>query len=156
MNLNKPNSKQPSPSPPFMKGGQGGFLNRRGDKFSFLPFNKKLGPYARENRKSSTKSEKILWSFILKKDQTGYRFLRQKPIGNYILDFFCAKLMLAIEVDGDSHDEKSEYDRERDIVLEAIGIKTLRIKDYEVINDIDQLKVTLLKALDQREKELKL
>lgn len=61
-----------------------------------------------------------------------YDFHRQKPIGNYIVDFFCKELMLAIEIDGVSHDEKYYRDIERQKEIEKYGIKFLRFQDIDV------------------------
>ncbi len=62
----------------------------------------------------------------------GYKFHRQKPIGNYIVDFFCSELMLAIEIDGNSHDEKYEKDVLRQKEIERFGVNFLRFSDHEV------------------------
>lgn len=64
----------------------------------FQPYLAKHKTYSRQNRSKPTLTEKIMRN-ILRKDQLGFRFLRQKPIGPYILDFYCAKLQLCIEVD---------------------------------------------------------
>jgi len=79
-----------------------------------------------------TLSEVLLWMKLNKKQMLGLDFCRQKIIGNYIIDFFCLQKMLAIEVDGRSHNEKVEYDAERDKYLESLGIRTLRIYDLDV------------------------
>ena len=62
----------------------------------------------------------------------GYDFHRQKPVGNYIVDFFCNKLMLAIEIDGMSHDEKINEDEERQKRIESFGISFLRFNDLDI------------------------
>jgi very-short-patch-repair endonuclease len=62
----------------------------------------------------------------------GYQFMRQKPIGNYIVDFFCSKLKLVIEIDGESHSGKQEYDFKRQKELEALGLSFLRFYDRDV------------------------
>lgn len=70
----------------------------------------------------------------------GYQFYRQKPIGNYIVDFFSYKLRLVIEIDGDSHDDHTyKYDSERQKKLESIGLTVLRFDDHEVKNDMDNV-----------------
>jgi len=70
----------------------------------------------------------------------GYRFLRQKPIGEYIVDFFCNNLRLVIEVDGDSHNEENfEYDMTRQTWLESIGLTVLRFDDLEVKKDMENV-----------------
>ena len=119
----KSNSKQHAE----YSGGRGRVVMR-----PVLPENKNLKPFALELRKRMTLSEVLLWKRLNKKQMLGLDFCRQKQIGNYIIDFFCLKKMLAIEVDGDSHNEKVEYDAERDRYLESLGIKTLRIYDLDV------------------------
>ena len=70
----------------------------------------------------------------------GYQFYRQKPIGNYIVDFFSYRLRLVIEIDGESHDESSfEYDQMRQKYLESIGLKVLRFDDLEVKRDLENV-----------------
>ena len=66
----------------------------------------------------------------------GYQFMRQKPIGEYIVDFYCSKLKLAIEIDGCSHDGNFCYDIRRQKFLESIGITVLRFNDADVKRDI--------------------
>ncbi len=69
----------------------------------------------------------------------GYRFRRQEVIGNYIVDFFCRKLRLAIEIDGSSHDEKYELDMKRQREIESYGITVLRFSDKEVKENIESV-----------------
>ena len=66
----------------------------------------------------------------------GYQFMRQKPIGEYIVDLFCSKLGLVIEIDGESHDGKFRYDVERQKFLESIGLTVLRFNDADVKRDM--------------------
>ncbi len=67
----------------------------------------------------------------------GFDFDRQKPIDNYIVDFFCNELMLAIEIDGDSHDSKVEYDKNRQTKLESLGLHFLRFSDLDVKSNME-------------------
>jgi len=106
-------------------------------KKSELPYNENLRAFARNLRKASTLSEVLLWQRLSKKQLLGLDFNRQKIIGNYIVDFFCLEKKLAIEVDGESHNEKIDYDAERDKYLESLGIKVLRIHDLEVKINLD-------------------
>jgi very-short-patch-repair endonuclease len=87
-----------------------------------IPYNPKLKELARELRKNSTLSEVILWNEI-KKKAPGYEFHRQVPIDEYIIDFFCHELLLAIEIDGSTHDYKYDYDIYRQSRLEKYGIR---------------------------------
>ena len=102
-----------------------------------IPYNPKLVPLARELRNNSTLSEVLLWMELRNKQFMGYDFDRQKPIDNYIVDFFCKELMLAIEVDGSSHDYKYEQDLSRQQRIERFGITVVRFEDVRVKNDMD-------------------
>ena len=95
---------------------------------------------SKRNRTKPTETEKIIWDKILSRDKTGYRFLRQKPIDRFIVDFYCSKLSLVIEIDGDSHIKKKGTDELRDKFLKQIGIVTIRFTNEEVINDIENVK----------------
>jgi len=68
-----------------------------------IRYNSKLKQLARNLRNNSTLSEVLLWNELKARKVKGLRFMRQKPIGHYIVDFYCSKLKLAIEIDGDSH-----------------------------------------------------
>ena len=85
-------------------------------------YNKNLKKYARKLRKNSTLPEVILWSSVLKRKQLkGYQFLRQRPIGNYIVDFFCKELKLIIEIDGEIHQFQKSKDARREEDLKELG-----------------------------------
>jgi len=109
-----------------------------------------LRQLARLNRKNPTKSELLLWNYLLKNRKTGYLFLRQKPIGKFITDFYCSKLLLVIEVDGDSHNNKQYSDRERDLYFEQREIETIRFKNEEILNNIEKVKIDLDKIIRER------
>jgi very-short-patch-repair endonuclease len=83
-----------------------------------------------------TLAEVLLWNQLKNKQVFGYDFDRQRPIARYIVDFFCKKLHLAIEVDGRSHDNKPLQGYERQREIENMGIQFLRFWDYEVKHDI--------------------
>ena len=89
---------------------------------------------ASQLRKEQTQGEKIMWS-RLRRDRLGARFRRQACIGPYILDFYCRKADVAVEVDGELHDPIA--DARRDAVLESQGIITLRIKSWDVFSPKD-------------------
>ena len=94
--------------------------------------NKKLVPNAKELRKNMTKEERHLWyDYLRNKD---LRFVRQKIIGNYIVDFYCAKANLVIEIDGSQHFEEEAiiYDTERTKYLEELGLFVVRIPNNEI------------------------
>lgn len=85
-------------------------------------------------------TEMILWNY-LKNNQSGYRFRRQHPLGNYIVDFYCHKLKLIIEADGSIHNSKEAKiaDEERQKNLEAEGIKVIRFTNDEIIKNIESV-----------------
>lgn len=98
---------------------------------------------SQKNRTKPTNAEKIMWDKILSRDKTGYRFLRQKPINRFIIDFYCPKLLLAIEIDGGSHIQKKGTDEMRDNFLKQVGITTIRFTNDEVVNDIENVKIKI-------------
>ena len=108
-----------------------------------VPYEHYLLGYARENRKSMTYTERIMWHILKNKKFMGYDFHRQKPVLRYIVDFFCYDLMLAIEVDGLSHanDGKEAWDRQSRI--EELGVQFLRFDGYDVLKRTEQVKRTL-------------
>lgn len=99
---------------------------------------------ANKNRQNPTEAEYKMWHNFLSNDKTGHRFLRQKPIHRFIVDFYCSKLNLAIEIDGNSHDKRKGYDELRDKFLKQIGIKTIRFTNEEVLNNPEYVKKVLL------------
>jgi very-short-patch-repair endonuclease len=96
-----------------------------------ISYNPKLKRLARILRKNSTLGEVLLWVEI-KNKSFGYEFHRQVPIKNFIVDFYCHELMLAIEIDGSSHDYKYEDDKARQGILESCGVSVIRFDEYEV------------------------
>lgn len=104
-----------------------------------LDYNRSLIGLSRHFRKNMTDSEKRLWSKIRMRQLNGYQFYRQRIIGDYIVDFFCPKAKLIIEVDGSQHksDEIAGADRERDVYVKNKGLKMLRFNDIEVLRNID-------------------
>lgn len=117
-----------------------------------LKYLDQLREIARQNRKNPTEAEKIFWENILQNDQMNYRFLRQKPINKFILDFYCSKLLLAIEIDGGSHQNKNYLDKQRDIFLTKYHIKTVRYTNDQVLKNINQIREDLIKIIKEREK----
>ncbi len=119
-----------------------------------LPYNPELKDYARKMRNNSTKGEIKFWCELLRKRQSGYQFYRQKVIGHYIVDFYCAKLKLIIEIDGTSHEDKEEYDKKRDRVLNSLGLKVLHYNDLMVLNNFHLVEKDFKEQLNSRVKEL--
>ncbi|MDH3322064.1 MAG: endonuclease domain-containing protein [Flavobacteriaceae bacterium] len=110
-------------------------------KRKIIPYNPKLKEYARKLRNNATKTEILLWQKLKRKQMYGYDFHRQKPIGNYILDFFCHELMLGIEIDGYSHEflEVFTRDTKKTIEIQKLGIEILRFSDTEVLKDMENV-----------------
>jgi len=102
------------------------------------PYNKKLKGLARANRQAGNLSEVLLWN-ELKQSKLGVRFTKQKVIGNYIADFYCPEKNMVIEIDGWSHDNKYEYDKERDEYMKSLGIFVLRLEDRDVRHDMENV-----------------
>jgi very-short-patch-repair endonuclease len=104
-----------------------------------LPYNKNLKERARQLRANMTDAERYLWAKIRMKQLKGYWFYRQKPIGDYIVDFFCPKAKLIIEVDGSQHfvNETIEYDRIREEYVSSLGLKVLRFTNTEVLKHVE-------------------
>lgn len=98
-----------------------------------VPYNVWLTKYARKLRKASTGAEEKMWEILRKRRVLGYKFLRQKPIDNYIADFYCSKLLLVIELDGYIHNDQKYCDAYRTSVLNQYGILVLRYKNDDVI-----------------------
>ncbi|NQV38763.1 MAG: endonuclease domain-containing protein [Candidatus Marinimicrobia bacterium] len=101
-----------------------------------IHYNPKLKKLARNLRNNSTLSEVLLWQSLKKKQVLGYQFSRQRPIGDYIVDFYCSKLMLVIEIDGSSHEDKYEYDVSRQKYLERLGLSVIRFDDKDIKNQL--------------------
>ncbi|MCH7754502.1 endonuclease domain-containing protein [candidate division KSB1 bacterium] len=108
-----------------------------------IPYNPKLKERARYLRNNSTLSEVLLWQHLKGKQMQGFDFDRQKPIDNYIVDFFCNELMLVIEIDGESHIEKIVYDKHRQKRLESLGIRFLRFYDIDVKKNMNGVLSTI-------------
>jgi very-short-patch-repair endonuclease len=104
-----------------------------------LPFNRKLKPLARNLRSNMTDAEQLIWSKIRRKQLGDVQFYRQKNIGHYIVDFYCPKGKLIVELDGGQHYENKgmKKDQERDRYLQELGFTVMRFSDIDVLNNID-------------------
>ena len=102
-------------------------------------YNPKLKLRARQMRNEMTAAEKKLWYDYLRGDE--HRWLRQKPIGDYILDFYCPKFKLAIEVDGAAHLESKDvvYNKKRTEELKKLGIKILRFWNNDILDGLAEV-----------------
>ena len=115
---------------------------------TIIPYNPKLKQFARVLRNSSTLSEVLLWRQI--KGQTlKYEFHRQVPIDEFIVDFYCHELKLAIEIDGDSHNDKYDYDVSRQTTLQDLGVKFIRFYDVDVKKNLAGVLSALGNKIDE-------
>ena len=116
-------------------------------------YNKNLKNLAARLRNNSTKAEIKLWGYLKNKQLMNYDFHRQKPIDTYIVDFFCNKLNLAIEVDGYTHEfnEVFEKDNLKAKRLNKLGITVLRFSDEEVINNTEGVVVVIKEHIKELE-----
>ena len=124
----------------------------KGGKGGYIPYDSSLKEKARENRKNPTPAEKKLWFEVLQGQRLGdLKFTRQKPLDKYIVDFYCAELMLAIEIDGDSHAEQADYDETRTKKLNHLGITVLRYTNRDILNNLEGVHSDLAAWIAQRE-----
>jgi len=115
-----------------------------------LSYNKNLKQNSRKLRKNMTGAEIYLWSKLRMNQLNNYRFYRQKIIGDYIVDFFCPKLKLVIEVDGGQHytDDIFESDRKRDEVLKSFGFRVLRFTNIDVLKNIEGVIARIIENME--------
>ena len=120
----------------------------------YIPYNKTLTQKARENRKNPTPAEKKLWYEVLaNKRLNNLKFTRQKPLDKYIVDFYCAELMLAIEIDGDTHAHQEQYDKRRTENLNKYGVEVIRYTNAEVLNNLEGVYQDLCKCTSERKRK---
>ena len=115
---------------------------------AFIPYRPSLTPRARRLRRESTPSERRLWYEFLR--YLPQKFTRQKPLATYVVDFYCSRQRLVIELDGDSHFNPAahRYDAERTRVLEALGLRVLRFTNAEVMASFDSVCMEIRAALE--------
>jgi len=103
-----------------------------------LQYGRHLKKYSRRLRKEMTEAERVLWSRIRGKQLKGLQVYRQKPIGRFVVDFYCPKAKLVIELDGGQHytEELQAKDETRDRYMMTQGLKTLRFSDKEVFENL--------------------
>jgi very-short-patch-repair endonuclease len=107
--------------------------------------------FARTMRTFSTDDEKRLWWALRNRRLGGFKFRRQVPIGNYIVDFYCKEQKLAVEADGGQHSEPSHaaYDARRTAYLKAQGIRVIRFWDHHVLKDTEVVRQMIYRALTE-------
>jgi very-short-patch-repair endonuclease len=111
-------------------------------------YNPDLNTFARQNRSNQTYSEKLVWK-KLRSNKLGFKFKRQVPIGNYILDFYCSKLKLGIEIDGITHNELTwERDSRKDKYFKDLAITILRFNALDVVRDVSLVIKTIYNIIE--------
>ncbi len=109
---------------------------RATQNYKALPYNPALRSRAKELRKAGMLHEALFWNQIKSGKLNGLDFDRQKIIGNYIVDFYCAEKDVIIELDGSSHDSKKDYDKKRDDFLISLGLSVIHISVADVLNNM--------------------
>lgn len=107
----------------------------------YLPYNTNLKEFSRQLRNHSTPGEILLWKKLRAGTMMNYTFNRQKPLNRYIVDFYCKPLNLAIEVDGEYHNEPAQIikDKERQQILESLSLNFLRFSEQQVRKDMEMV-----------------
>jgi very-short-patch-repair endonuclease len=123
---------------------------REDDTMPILPYNQNLKEISKDLRKRLTEAEKHLWE-RLKNKHLGYIFYRQKPIGDYIVDFYCNQAKLVVEVDGGYHlaNEAAGNDRVRNEYMKNLGLTVLRFNNKEVLENVDTVVTKIKEHLDK-------
>ncbi|AHF02875.1 hypothetical protein MARPU_02580 [Marichromatium purpuratum 984] len=114
------------------------------------PYNKSLKPFSRHLRSNMTKAEQALWQRLRRKQVHGLQFYRQKPLLGFIVDFYCPKAALVIEIDGGQHrvPEHRAKDARRDQALADISLTVLRFDNRQALNETDVVLETIHRAID--------
>ena len=117
-----------------------------------LRYKSQLKHNARQLRKNMTDSERTLWSRLRGKHIFGAQFYRQKPIGDYIVDFYAPKTKMVIEIDGSQHGEQlhAENDRRRDMYLASVGLEVLRFNSREVLEETDAVVEVIYRRMAEK------
>jgi very-short-patch-repair endonuclease len=122
------------------------------DKAMTEHYNKSvLTQWRKALRKNLSKAEAIMWNHLSRRQMSGYKFRRQHSVDQYVLDFYCPELKLAIEIDGDSHfmPGAQEQDKTRQEHIEAFGIRFLRFTNEDVCKNVDGVCQTVYNAVDE-------
>jgi very-short-patch-repair endonuclease len=116
-----------------------------------LRYNPRLKGRARSLRANLTDAEQRLWARLRRKQILGVQFYRQKPIGNYIADFYAPAARLVVEIDGSQHFEplQVEFDRRRTAYLTQLGLRVLRYTDRQVLLELDSVTEEIFRAVEE-------
>ena len=115
------------------------------------PYSRDLKPLSQKLRSTQTDAERKLWQRINRDQLLGFRFNRQKPLLSYIVDFYCLKVKLVIELDGSQHYEPDyqEKDRLRDAELNSLGFTVMRFDNHSVMTNIDGVMEAIYQYLSE-------
>ena len=112
---------------------------RNTNRYMSLPFNPALKEHAKALRQAGLLHEALLWNELKRKQFQGLDFDRQKVIGNYIVDFFCAERGVVIEADGVSHEGREDHDAERDAYLQSLGLVVIHLAAQDVLQNMENV-----------------
>ncbi len=117
-----------------------------------LPYQKYLKSSSRKLRKNMTDAEQLIWYHVRRKQILGVQFYRQKPLLNFIVDFYCSKAGLVIELDGYQHSEgiQQQKDRVRDKALMDTGLLILRFDNHQVLTETDSVVNHIYEVVEQQ------
>ena len=110
-----------------------------------------VNDYARTLRNDATEAERLLWDRLRRRQLSGVKFRRQRPIGSYICDFACLEAGVIVELDGSQHAGQAPYDARRDAFLRSHGFRVLRFWNGSVFSEIDAVVETIFEALHRTE-----
>ena len=126
------------------------FLFRYIENIKPISLKEPIITYARQLRKNQTEAEIFLWRLLRGRKFQGFKFRRQHPVSRlYIIDFYCLERKLAIELDGNHHQEElqKQLDEERTYILGLLGIKVIRFTNKQVLKQTDEVMKKILDAL---------
>ena len=118
----------------------------------FLNDDSVLQTRAKKLRQNMSEAETRLWHHLRAGRLNGYKFRRQQPMGNYIVDFVCVTPKLIIEADGGQHAEQAEYDQARSLYLSGLGFTVLRFWNDEILRQTDEVLAEILRVLQELER----
>jgi very-short-patch-repair endonuclease len=127
----------------------------KGD-FLVIPYRKNLKPISRTLRTNMTDSEQVLWARLRRKQLRGIQFYQQKPVGEFIVDFFAPKAKLVIEIDGSQHltPENIQRDKKRSAALARQGLRVLRFTNLQVLQELEGVLEVIFQALSGSEAKI--
>ena len=105
---------------------------------------------AQQLRRNATQPEQLLWSILRARRLGGLKFRRQHPIEPYVVDFYCAEANLVVELDGESHEGRQEYDQHRESFLSNMGLTIIRVTNDQVLDNSDGVAEGILRAAGGR------